>query len=82
MAAKGKKSSQRPAALARGGGRDRMLGKGDRTQTASSDAAGPQHAGGTAHKTSRTGGKFAAGGEKVQHIGGLSRPAKAGQCGP
>src|SRR5262245_65418826 len=49
-----KKSTPLRAALAEGGD-SRMLGRGDRTKTSDADAAGTQHPGSTAHKTSSRG---------------------------
>src|SRR5262245_24219313 len=51
------------APLARGGNTP-MAGKGDRTITASSDAAVTQQPGSTAHKTSASGGKLTMGGSR------------------
>jgi len=98
-----KKSTPLRADLAEGGS-TKMAGKGDRTVTAGPDAAGKQHPGSTAHKTSSDGGRFAYGGDArmfpkqaaqtakagqtgkpvsdpKQASGGLSRPARAGECG-
>jgi hypothetical protein len=57
-----------------------MLGRGDRTVTATEDAAGQQTAGQTAMK-SKDNLSRAKGGPKV-HIGGLSRKAVGGCTGP
>jgi hypothetical protein len=54
------------APLAKGGATS-MHGKGDRTTTAPTDAAGTQHSGSTAHKTSSRGSLLAAGGKG--HLG-------------
>jgi hypothetical protein len=81
--AKPKKSEERPrtAAFAKGG-KTRMAGQGDHTTTALSDAAGVQEPGFTAHRTRDRGGRFAAGGAKVENgVGGLARRARAGECG-
>jgi hypothetical protein len=101
-----KKSRPLRADLAEGGD-PKMLGKGDRTRTASADAAGTQQAGSTAHKTSSRGSTLAEGGSShgmhkrqgadparagvtaktqssaspKQASGGLSRPARPGECG-
>jgi len=73
------KSKLKKAAFAKGGG-PRMLGKGDRTITAESEAAAPQGAGVTGHRTRDRGGKYAEGG-KVKVTGGVARPARPGSCG-
>lgn len=99
-----KKSKQRAADFAEGG-KTPMAGKGDRTITASSDAAVTQEPGGTAHKSSSgklhmggsrhgmfakqaadpaprgTTGKQKAAASPKQASGGLSRPARPGECG-
>src|SRR5262245_42998911 len=59
-----KRSTQKNAALAEGG-KTSMLGRGDRTKTAPTDAAGKQQPGSTAHKTSSRGSILAEGG--LQH---------------
>lgn len=62
------------------GGRTAMHGKGDRTKTAPEDAAGKQQPGGTGHRTGGDTKKLAKGGE-VRAVGGMSRPARGGECG-
>ena len=93
------------AAFAKGGG-PKMLGRGDRTRTASKDSAGKQAPGRTGHMTSSRGSALAEGGDtkmfkrqaadpappgrtsKAQEAaspkqasGGVSRPARPGECG-
>jgi hypothetical protein len=63
--------TQRAKDYARGG-KDEMFGK---------QAANEQRPGSTAHKTSSTGGRFAAGGD-VPRSGGLAVPAKLQHTGP
>jgi len=101
-----KNSTPLRATLAKGG-ETSMAGKGDRTTTAPTDAAGKQQPGSTAHKTSSRGSALAEGGKgQGQHMfpkqgaqqakagqtgkpvsdskqasGGLSRPARPGECG-
>jgi len=58
-----------------------MFGKGDRTVTAPSAAAGKQRAGATGHQTSDSGGKFAKGGEKTPPVGGVAFRAVGGVVG-
>jgi len=70
--------SQNRAPLAKGGGSDRMAGRGDRTITADTDAANPQRPGSTGHRTGGDTKKLAKGGG----VGGISRPARGGQCAP
>src|SRR5262249_49319504 len=62
------------APLARGG-KTPMFGKNDRTNTSPADAANPQRAGVTGH---RTGDKKLA---KNEGVGGVSRTARPGQTG-
>jgi hypothetical protein len=67
------------AALAEGGDTS-MLGKGDRTRTA--HPAAPQQPGATGHRTRDHGGRFIAGGKKVESgVGGVARTARPGSCG-
>jgi len=77
MAAFQKKTSHN-AAFAKGGNTP-MFGKGDRTTTAPSDAAGEQEAGCTAHDTNGSGGKFAQGGSGKMFGYAGSQPAQAGK---
>jgi hypothetical protein len=80
-APKPKKATPLRADLAEGGD-TKMLGKGDRTKTSPTNAAGTQHPGSTAHKTSSRGSMLAEGGS--QH-GMFKRqaadPAQAGKTG-
>src|SRR5262249_31623526 len=66
--------------FAKGGGREEMFGKGDRTRTSPTDAAGKQQPGGTGHRTGGDTKKLAKGGE-IRAVGGMSRPARGGECG-
>lgn len=100
-----KKSTSLRATLAKGG-ETSMAGRGDRTKTIDADAAGTQHPGSAAHKTSSRGSVLAEGGSRhgmfkrqaadpaqpgktgkgqsaatSASIGGIARPAKAGQTG-
>jgi len=75
-----KKSTPLRAALAKGGD-TKMHGRGDRTVTAASDAAGKQQAGGTGHKTASRGSKLAEGGAQHMFPKQAAEPAKAGQTG-
>src|SRR5262245_2261328 len=101
-----KKSHQKGETFAEGSSTP-MFGKGDRTITASSDAAVTQQGGSTAHKTSARGGKLTMGGSRHgmfgkqaaepamagrtgkketpagsrRASGGISRPARPGECG-
>jgi hypothetical protein len=80
--AKGKQESEHDVTFAEGGDTPMFGGPGDHTTTASSDAAGEQTPGGTAHKTS--GGakqKFASGGSGKMFGFSPSVPATAGQTG-
>ena len=72
--------SQTRAPLAEGGG-SRMAGRGDRTTTAASDAAGKQQPGGTGHRTVSRGSKLAEGGAQHMFPKQAAEPAKAGQTG-
>jgi len=63
------------------GGSDRMLGKGDRTRTAPSDAANVQAAGVTGHKTPGKNPKQATGGPKLPRNVTAAVPAKPGRSG-
>jgi hypothetical protein len=77
---KPKPDVERRATYARGGS-TRMFGRDDRTETATTDAAGEQTPGQTASK-SKDNLRFAAGGEKVpRSVGGLARRARPGECG-
>jgi hypothetical protein len=60
---KPKKTAALRADLAEGGDTS-MAGRGDRTKTSDADAAGTQHPGSTAHKTSSRGSLLAAGGSR------------------
>jgi hypothetical protein len=60
------------------GGNTPMFGKGDRTTTAPSDAAGSQEPGCTSHDPSGEGGKFAKGGSGKMFGYAASEPAKSG----
>src|SRR5262249_60536225 len=62
-APKPKLSKQRDGDFAEGGGSNRMAGKGDRTKTSPTDAAGKQQPGGTGHRTGGGTQKLAKGGE-------------------
>ena len=61
---KPKKSTPLRAELAKGGGSNKMHGRGDRTRTAPEDSAGKQQPGSTAHKTSSRGSVLAEGGSR------------------
>jgi hypothetical protein len=63
------------------GGATMMLGKGDRTRTASSDAANVQTAGRTGHKTSGKNLKHAEGGPRTSGTS-VSEKAKPGRTAP
>ena len=63
------------------GGSTKMLGKGDRTRTAPSDAANAQAPGVTEHKTSGRNLTRASGGPRMSGPS-LSMPAKAGHTAP
>ena len=83
-----KKSKERDtnATFAEGGGSNKMLGAGDRTKTAGTDAAGKQQPGSTGHRTVSRGSKLAEGGKKtapktLYPSGGMARPARGGQTG-
>jgi hypothetical protein len=67
------------SAFARGGS-TRMLGKGDRTTTATEDAAGRQTPGQTTTK-SQDNPKFARGGKRIPGFS-VSLPAQPGHCAP
>lgn len=71
------KKTEKSADFAKGGNTP-MFGQGDRTVTASSDAAGSQDAGTTAHDTDGSGGKFAKGGSGKMFGYAGAEPAKAG----
>jgi hypothetical protein len=58
-----------------------MFGKGDRTTTASKDAANTQAAGVTGHKTPGKNLKQATGGSKTSSDRSLAVPAKPGRTG-
>jgi hypothetical protein len=76
-----KRSAQKGATYAEGGS-TQMLGKGDRTITAASDAAVTQQPGSTAHKTSARGGKLTMGGSRHGMFPRqAAEPAAAGQTG-
>lgn len=79
MAEKSKQESEKNVTFAKGGTTP-MFGSGDRTVTASSDAAGEQAPGGTAHKTSSNP-KYAEGGKGKMFGFNPSVPATAGQTG-
>ena len=64
------------------GGSDRMLGKGDRTTTASKDAANTQAAGVTGHKTPGKNLKQPTGGPKTPRGVSAAAPASAGHTAP
>jgi hypothetical protein len=82
MKPKSKQESERPTTFAKGGAANRMLGKGDRTRTASSDAANTQAQGVTGHKTSLGQNlKQAAGGSRTSGAASLSKPAAPGRTG-
>jgi hypothetical protein len=63
------------------GGKTRMLGKGDRTTTATPDAAGTQTSGQTTTK-SRDNLPRAKGGRRIDEGWGLALPAQPGMCAP
>jgi len=75
-----KSSEQRGAAFAKGG-TTQMLGKGDRTRTAPSDAANVQAAGVTGHKTPGRNMKQPTGGPKLPRNVTVAAPAKPGRSG-
>src|SRR5215471_1270055 len=76
-----KKSRQLRADLAEGGS-TRMAGRGDRTVTADTDAAGKQRPGSTAHETSSRGSVLAEGGGKGKMFPRqAAQTAKPGQTG-
>jgi hypothetical protein len=76
-----KKEMQRRREYAEGGS-TKMHGKGDRTITASSDAAVTQQPGSTAHKTSARGGKLTMGGSRHGMFPRqAAEPAVAGKTG-
>jgi hypothetical protein len=80
MNAKTKTESEKDVTFAKGGDTP-MFGSGNRETVASSEAAGEQTPGGTAHKTSGSGGKFASGGSGKMFGFNPSVPATAGQTG-
>lgn len=81
MAAKFKKETSHNVEFAKGGNTP-MFGHGDRTTTASSEQAGEQAPGGTAHKSgANSGGKYAVGGNTKMHAYHPSVPATAGITG-
>jgi hypothetical protein len=81
MAAKFKKETTKNVQFAKGGTTP-MFGSGDRTTTASSEQAGQQAPGGTAHKSgANSGGKYAEGGKTKMYAYSPSVPATAGQTG-
>lgn len=71
------KKTEKKAAFAKGGDTP-MFGKGDRTVTAPSDAAGSQASGVTEHDPEGSGGKFAKGGSGKMFGYAGSESAKAG----
>jgi hypothetical protein len=71
------KKNEKKADFAKGGNTP-MFGKGDRTTTAPSDAAGSQEAGTTAHDPENSGEKFAKGGSNKMFGYEGSQPAKGG----
>ncbi len=71
------KKTEKNAEFAKGGNTP-MFGKGDRTTTASSDAAGSQAPGVTEHDPKGDGGKFAKGGSGKMFGYAGSEPARAG----
>lgn len=71
------KQSEHNVTFAKGGNTP-MFGKGDRTVTAPSDAAGSQEPGCTSHDPKGDGGKFAAGGSGKMFGYAGSQPARAG----
>jgi len=74
------KKTEKAAPFAKGGNTP-MFGHGDRTTTASTDAAGPAKPGETYKDTAGDGGKFASGGSQKMfgYTGAL--PAQAGITG-
>ena len=80
-APKPKKSRQRDVDFAEGGSSNAMAGKGDRTRTSPADAAAPQRAGATGHRTDNDTKKFAKGGEKTPPVGGVAFRAVGGAVG-
>ena len=71
------KKTEKKADFAKGGNTP-MFGKGDRTVTAPSDAAGQQEEGTTAHDPEDTGSKFAKGGSNKMFGYAGSETAKGG----
>jgi hypothetical protein len=63
------------------GGRTKMFGSGDRTRTATPDAAGVQTPGQTANK-SRDNLQRAKGGRRIDDKWGIAYPAQPGCCAP
>jgi hypothetical protein len=78
-----KRETERGAAYARGGKGDnqKMLGRGDRTVTATLDSAGEQTAGQTANR-SKNNLTRAKGGRRIDNKWGIAYPAQPGMCGP
>jgi hypothetical protein len=75
-----RQESERPGAFAKGG-KTAMHGRGDRTVTAASEAAGRQAPGSTGHKTSGKGTQFTGGGKRLTGAS-VSTPAKPGRTSP
>lgn len=71
------KKTEKNAKFAEGGNTP-MFGKGDRTTTAPSDAAGSQKPGVTEHDPAGSGSKFASGGTGKMFGYSASEPARAG----
>lgn len=74
------KKTEKNAKFAEGGNTP-MFGKGDRTTTAPSDAAGSQKPGVTEHDASASGSKFASGGSGKMFSYAGAEPARAGITG-
>lgn len=72
------KKTEKSADFAKGG-KTHMFGTGDHTTTASSDAAGSQEPGGTAHDPEDSGSKFAKGGSGKMFGYAGSETAQAGK---
>ena len=72
------KKTEKNATFAKGGTTP-MFGKGDRTVTAPSDAAGEQKPGVTEHDPEGSGGKYASGGSTKMFGYTGSLPAQAGK---
>jgi hypothetical protein len=75
-----KRQIERDTSAFASGGQAKMLGKGDRTVTATQDAAGRQTPGQTTTK-SKDNPRFTRGGPKIKGFS-ISLPAVGGHCAP